>query len=647
MSYSGRHSRRHRFGLLRNNFVRAFLVLLLIGATLEAYRAYGFYRDATAARDSLLQAQKDLDIGHMADTDAQVVTARARIEDALVHTRSARKTLKYDPLIWTTSRIPVIGTQVRGLQGILEAAQGLEETGLIATDISTALTNHQDDPNRTSVQEAVDFVKQQNAAMQQVNAKLVDLQRVRSEIPEGLVGPLGSASIQVDSAIEKVHQAVIGYARADALLPRLLGYNGPKRYLVLPQNDTELFPSGGLISSYAIVTFDKGVMNDMQLEYFGTLYDRWQAKTKEYIEPPAPLKMLKQNYSWSLGEAGWYPDFNKTAELSRMFVAKGGAAPTDGVIAIDLQFMQELIKLLGPVEVPEFKTTVTSENIDELTLELTRSEIYAPGVNPKAFLSYLSRAVINRTFTAPKDKWIDLMNLLERMSRERHLQLNFTDPQMQSLSSEYGLDGGLVKSRGDYLLVADTSIGSTKLHLILQKSVDVAIDLKEDGTAGTNVKYTLGNPFNEWKKGRDPKMVTALMLQGVYGSYTRVYAPIQAVLRDVRIDGKSSGAEQANEEVGKKAFGKAFSVLPGKTSSIEFSYDTPRVATAIGKQRHYELYIQKEAGTAAILLDVKLSLPRGAELQEVRIDRKHYDGGLHVKTDLREDRTIEVTYKIN
>jgi hypothetical protein len=161
------------------------------------------------------------------------------------------------------------------------------------------------------------------------------------------------------------------------------------------------------------------------------------------------------------------------------------------------------------------------------------------------------------------------------------------------------------------------------------------------------VKYTLGNPFNEWKKGRDPKIVTALMLNGVYGSYTRLYAPIQAVLRDVRIDGKPSGAEQANEEMGKKAFGKAFSVLPGKTSSIEFTYDTPRVATAVGKTRHYELYIQKEAGTAAIALDLKLSLPKGAELDEVKLDGKHYDGDLHVKTDLREDRVIEVSYTVD
>ena len=45
-------------------------MLLVIGVTAESYRAYTFYRDATAARDSLLAAQKDLDVTHMALFDS-------------------------------------------------------------------------------------------------------------------------------------------------------------------------------------------------------------------------------------------------------------------------------------------------------------------------------------------------------------------------------------------------------------------------------------------------------------------------------------------------------------------------------------------------------------------------------------------------
>src|SRR5205823_330465 len=114
--------------------------------------------------------------------------------------------------------------------------------------------------------------------------------------------------------------------------------------------------------SYGIATFDQGKLVSMNLEYFGTLFDRWQKTSRgEYVAPPAPLKSyLLRDTSWGLGEAGWYPDFPMTASLSRSFVEKGGAPPTDGTIAIDLQFIAGLLDILGPVSVPEYNATVTS-----------------------------------------------------------------------------------------------------------------------------------------------------------------------------------------------------------------------------------------------------------------------------------------------
>ena len=105
-----------------------------------------------------------------------------------------------------------------------------------------------------------------------------------------------------------------------------------------------------------------------------------------------------------------------------------------------------------------------------------------------------------------------------------------------------------------------------------------AIDLNKDGTATTNVKYTLGNPFNKWKEGRDPEMVTALMLtRRLRQLHPRLCPDPGAVLTGVAINDKPAGAEQANEEMGKKAFGQSFNVLPGSHSSIKFSYNTPLV----------------------------------------------------------------------
>jgi hypothetical protein len=410
-------------------------------------------------------------------------------------------------------------------------------------------------------------------------------------------------------------------------------------------------PSGGLITSYAIATFNNANLESMKLEYFGTLYDRWQRTSGgEYIEPPGPLKnYLKQGFSWGLGEAGWYPDFPTTARNARMFVEKGGAPPTEGIIAIDQQFVQGMLRLVGPVEVPEYGVTITADNLQEKTLELTRADQYVPGIpetRPKnAFLSFLAESLMNKVFSMPKDQWVSLLEVFDQQARERHLQLYFDDPQLQALITEYGFDGAIKDNTGsDYLMIADASVNSTKLNMILENAASVDVQLNVDGTATTTVSYTIHNPLDVWRVGRDPELVQQLMLGGVYGSYTRVYAPRYSRLMDIKLDGETAGAEQSGAELGKQAFGRFFPVLPGQTRTISFHYKTPIVVDSSGKDASYRLYIQKEAGMPAIPLKTTIKLPDGSKLLDALVDGKQVDGTDAISTDLATDRVVELRF---
>src|SRR5690606_12502514 len=129
------------------------------------------------------------------------------------------------------------------------------------------------------------------------------------------------------------------------------------------------------------------------------------------------------------------------------------------------------------------------------------------------------------------------------------------DPALQTLSAEYGFDGAIPEEPGDFLLLTDTSVNSTKLNLILENTLDVRVHLDPDtGAATTALSYGIANPFPDWQQGRDPRLVEALMLRGVYGSYLRLYAPPTAQLLDVRIGSRTAGAEQIDTEGGKRVF---------------------------------------------------------------------------------------------
>jgi len=622
--------------------------LLLLLVSFEAYRAYAFTADLSAGREGLSALEERLDLAGLQRSEAELMEDRALLVRAGERLASARGFAESDPIVSLAARLPLVGTQAKGLKTLVAAGDEAAEAGLRSIDVALAFSRYEPDPEATSLEGALDFIRSQEDAMDGVRQSVDALQVRRSDLPSGLIGPMASAAEDFDRALGKLTGLVDGYERAATFLPKVLGFDGPRQYLLLLQNDTELFPSGGLISSYGLVTFDNGRLVSFDIEYFGTLYERWQRKSGgEYVEPPAALKQyLKHDYSWALGEAGWYPDFPTTAGLAQSFVAKGGAPPTEGTLAIDIQFMGALLELLGSVDVPEYDQTVTPENVAEVTLEHTRNDDYVPGEPKKAFLSYFAREVLQDLFTVPKADWPEMLKTLDRMSRERHLQMHFTEPALQDLAEVYGFDGALRQHEGDFLLIADTSVNSTKLNLILQPSASLNVTIQPNGTVRSTLSYSVTNPFLEWTEGRDPELVRQLMHKGVYGSYLRLYVPEGSHIDDVTLNDEPAGLEQIDREFGKTAFGRFFTVRPDEPAQVRFLYRTGEVLQVEDDGTFvYSLYLQKQAGTSALPMTVGVSLPPGAEFLSGKLDDEPV-GSTAFQTDLRVDREIEVRFRL-
>ena len=629
----------------------AWLVLgsiLLLLTAFEIYRVYTFAADLTGGQSGLEALESGLDLAGLSGPEADIENDRDLLVEAHRRLDSARGFVEGDPLVSLATHLPLVGKQAQGLQTLVIAGEEAAEIGLLSIDVALAFSRYEPDAEATSLEAALDFIESQEEQMAAVRESLDSLLAHRAKISSGLIGPMASATNDFDRALGKLTGLVEGYERASTLLPEILGFEAPQQYLLLLQNDTELFPSGGLISSYGIVTFDGGRLTQFDIEYFGTLYERWQRESGgEYVEPPAPLKQyLKRDISWALGEAGWYPDFPTTAGLAQDFVTKGGAPSTTGTLAIDIQFMSALLDLLGSVHVPEYDVTVTPENVAQITLENTRNDDYVPGQPKKVFLSYFAREVLEGLFAIPKEKWPEMLQVLDKMGQERHLQINFTDQRLQEMVEAYGFDGALLQGEGDFLLIADTSVQSTKLNLILEPQARLDVNLATDGSARSIVTYVISNPFLEWKQGRDSLLVEQLMLQGVYGSYLRLYVPAGAQIRDVSLDGSSAGLEQIDSEFGRTVFGRFFTVRPDQTVEAQFTYEIPGVLSVEDDGTYlYALYLQKQAGTDALPVSLRVELPPGAELAGASVDDEAVSS-LAFDTDLRVDRQIEVRFRL-
>lgn len=632
---------------------RILPLLLLAPALTVALGAFallhyrGLYSDAEDAKNLLLAAQESLRESRLDATPAELERAEADLTEAETGFRRARDALSGDPLLRLLAWTPWLGEQVDAAEEVLAMGAEASAIGLNGVAVAReyqAVRSQQDSRITEKAMTLLDNVEPHMTAM---NAAL-DSMLARRERLDGhpLLPPLRSAVAEVDEHRGELEELVDTYEEAAALFPDFLGFNGPRTYLVLAQNNAELLPTGGLISVYGVVTFNQGRVEEMTFADAIAFGERWQQETGEYVEPPAPLKQyLLKDYSWNLDVANWSPDFPTAARQALFFLKKGGGRPVDGVIGINVSTLQELLSVTGPVTVEEYGVTIDTENALEVTEALTRTPLEPQG-DRKAFVAFLAEEMLQRLMRLPSDRWTPLLDTLEELRDEKEILFYSLDPQLQAVVERMGLDGGLRETPGDYLMLVEASVNSTKLNIVIDQEVEVRLALDDLGNAEKEVRLRYRNDLPAWEQGRDPDLVRRLMLDGLYGGYLRLFTAAKSRLVSVEIDGAEAGPSEIGEEHGKGVFGRFFALPSGAAREVAFHWATPAIVDFRGEHAEYRLLLQKQPGAAAAPLTVTVSIPPGAELVSLELDgRPLEEDELRVRTDLSRDREIVVKYK--
>ena len=626
---------------------------LLAFLTVAAPVAFGWwhyrplYQKAADAKEQLLAAQDTLQHKRLDATSEELAAAKGQLETAQQNFRSCRSTLRRDPLVRLAHHVPWLGRQAAAAEEVLLMGKDASDIGLAGVAVAEEYNNVREQDSGSTSDKTMALLDRAEPHMEKVRAELDALLVERGRIDDdGLVSPLHRAVVEVDEHTDEIADMVNTYEQAAIFFPDFLGFNGPRTYLVLAQNNAELLPTGGLISVYGVVTLVDGRVEGMSFADAIAFSESWQDATHEYVEPPTPLKnYLLKDWSWSLDLANWSPDFPTTARQAQFFFEKGGGRPVDGVIGITVTTLEQLLGVTGPVSVEEYGVTVDPSNVLEVTETLTRTPL-EPGSDRKAFAAFLAEEMLHRLLYLPSSQWSPLLDAAEELRDEKTALFYSFDPAMQSLAHEMKLDGALADPPGDYLMPVEASVNSTKLNIVIDKRMEMEVALDELGDAHSTVTLRYENNVGAWEQGRDPVLVYRLMLGGLYGGYLRLFTKHPSRLLDVAIDGESAGAEEIGEESGKTVFGRFFGLPKGAKREVAFRYVTPGIAELGDSTARYRLFIQKQPGTGDVPLSLRFSLPEGAELVSVDLDGERLPGsGLEVQTDLSRDREIVLVYE--
>jgi hypothetical protein len=318
------------------------------------------------------------------------------------------------------------------------------------------------------------------------------------------------------------------------------------------------------------------------------------------------------------------------------------------VIGINFFTLAKLLEVTGPVTVEQYGVTVDSQNVTEQTLITTYPQTLRPWEsNRHDFTGYLAQDVIDRALAIGSSRWAPMLTALHTLGQESNLLLYSRDEEVQEVIAEEGWDGRVMPTGGDYLMVVDSSLNSTKLNLVVQPSIEVDISLDPLGNARNTVTITYANDYTNWAKSKDPHLASLIVGAGtltVYGNYLRLLVPEGSTVEDVREQGTPVAAEAVWQEHGKTVLGRYFALLQDTTKTLSFTYLVPSALDTSQNPFTYRLLVQKQPGTAAIPLKIRVEPPNWAKATSLELDGALVESGsLEVNTDLRVDRTLSVS----
>jgi hypothetical protein len=260
-----------------------------------------------------------------------------------------------------------------------------------------------------------------------------------------------------------------------------------QKWLLVFQNSNELRPTGGFMGSYAIVDINEGKIVDIVVE---DIFDA-DGQFDGYIPaPPGVYEYLSGGKGMRLPDSNWHPDTAKSAQEVLKYFAFGNRQNIKGVIFVNLDFAKTLLEATGPINLNDYNTLVTADNIDDV-LRSQRDEFFPGSTQKKHIISQLlTQAQLELQNLEAQDK-IQLLGSILADINKYDLQLYSTVPKIDEVFLKYNLRQELMTiNNADYLYLIEANVGINKANKKVKRNVYFE---KEDGLTTVTINFENNN----------------------------------------------------------------------------------------------------------------------------------------------------------
>lgn len=454
-------------------------------------------------------------------------------------------------------------------------------------------------------------------------------------IPEKYVKKYVSAKDKLQS----LKRSVLTAKAVFGIVPETIGLGGRRKYAVLFQNNMELRSTGGFIGSLAILTFENGKLYDMPIF---DVYDA-DGQLKGHVEPPSPIKNILGEANWYLRDSNFDPDFPTSARRAEWFIKKSLNQDLDGTIAVNVGSLIDLLGATGPLSVPDYNETISSDNLYERAQFHAEVNFFPGSTQKKEFLSTVATALFARLPELSEGEGLKLVQSLQKSVNEKNTLISLASPGVDHVLQTLGWNGELsdlpcpteASCHKDYAMVVDNNYGVNKANYYLKRKLEEIITLDKNLVATHTLKILYQNTAtsNAWPAG-------------AYKNYQRLYLPVGATLGSVKIGGKELEPKEytISSEHDKTVIAYLLSVPINANILVEASYNTPQLSNE--NEFTYSWYWQKQSGTSSLdPLTVYLNYP--LFLKPTVVSPKSELAPQQLKFELKNDTDHRITVRFS
>jgi len=373
-----------------------------------------------------------------------------------------------------------------------------------------------------------------------------------------------------------------------------------KTYLLIFQNNNEARATGGFIGTYGLLEVGNGSIKINKIESIYAI----DGQLKQLIAAPGPLQRIVTPHL-GMRDSNWFADFPDSSRKILQFLEKENGVLAAGIVSFTPDFFEEVLRITGPIEMPEYGEVLTADNFRDRVQYKTSIDYDRQENQPKKFLADFAPRILSRLTSLDDAQQIRLAEIFMGAIAEKHFMMFSLDPALQKAIINYGAGGELKKTAGDFLAIIHSNSGGGKTDQGIEQAVAKVVQIDSLGRQIVNLKITRTHKaLNEIYLPRNVDFMRIFVPDGSklisssgfdeapLAQSTRPGAAADAdlVFWDSNVRRDQETGMYVGKESGYTVFMNWLELDPGQSKTVGVEYVLPQ----IGKQ--YSLLLQKQPG---------------------------------------------------